>query len=357
MVNKWTPSAVGTWDWPSEVAAQYSPANEYELSQIRPTYSGRKWLWRCSEGHEWYASAYERAGAPSMRKRWRKVAGTWACPWCAVLQYGPVRECGHQDPAMRLNYAIGKLSDPPTVVAGSCVDCRKPWACSGKPPVGGGTPSRECPACEESRALLREHPERQELVDTLNLQPHGVKKVKCAFDPAHEPFMLDFYGAARGHNCPTCYKLSQSDGWKTAPGEIVRVERNLPSSKLEQQVRDGLSERFELLPSGTANAVSIEGDVFGRGEVTPDILMPNRVAVEVDSPGRSGECHTGPREDADRMKDGALANAGWKVIRLRLGGLGPLESATRNVVADRVTKAVLEELRTAVAEFVPAKDN
>ena len=353
MSNEWVLDEVGTWDWPDEATAQFASENECQLSQIPHRFPAKEWLWRCSAGHEWFARAIERAGATSLRERWRQVAGTWACPECAVLRYGPVYECGHHDPEMLHIDAIAKVSDPPTVIPGVCDDCRSPWACGGPVPIEGGDPSRECPSCEESRALLDEHPDRQELVDQWDILPHQAKGVDCA----HKSLLLDLYDVAHGYSCRVCWKIRQSDGWKTAPGEVLRVERYLPTSKLEQQVRDGLSERFDLLPPETANAVSIEGDVFGRGEVTPDILMPNRVAVEVDSPGRSGEWHTGPREDADRMKDEALTNAGWKVVRLRLGGLGPLESATCNVVADRVTKAVLEELCTAIAEFIPAKDN
>lgn len=76
------------------------------------------------------------------------------------------------------------------------------------------------------------------------------------------------------------------------------------------------------------NAVSIQGDFFGRGEVYPDILIPaHKVAVELDSPGRDGDGHRGVRAESDRNKDLKLREVGWRVIRVRLGGLPDVEHA------------------------------
>lgn len=337
--KKWEPEPVGTYVWPDELAAQFSSENGIHWSQVPPGYAGRIWVWECSAGHRWEKPASSRFYDAA---RWQRWFGTFACPYCVLAEHGPLRSCGHPDPQMATSFALGQVRKEGRANRGRlCPDCNAKrdlhWACGLQARKTQGDtavdPTRRCPDCEESDALLELHPERNAIVAALHLTPHGEARSHWCGIEDHPPVELSYYGVARGYDCKWCWKRRQSEGFRTPAGEVLRVDRYLPTSKLEQRVRDYLSLHHPVADPSVANAVSTDGFLFNRGEVTPDILITDgRVAVEVDSPGRDGEGHRGTREDADRLKDAALVRAGWSVVRLRLGGLESLDSATVNVV-------------------------
>lgn len=356
--KKWEPAPVGTYEWPAELAAQFSSENGIHFSQVPPGHAGRIWVWECSAGHRWEKPALLRSYAST---RWQRWFGTYACPYCVVAEHGPLRSCGHPDPEMKISFALGRVrKEGREDQGGLCPACNSKrdlhWAC-GLPARktqddNSVDPTRRCPACEESDALLELHPERSAIIAALHLTPHGKARPYWCGIEDHPPVDLTYYGVARGYDCHPCWKRRQSAGFDTPVGEVLKVDRYLPTSKLEQQVRHHLSLSHPVADPLVANAVSTDGFLFNRGEVTPDILIVDgRVAVEVDSPGRHGRGHRGTREDADRLKDAALVGAGWSVVRLRLGGLESLDSATVNVCAQGPTQDALTRLDEAVTRL------
>lgn len=110
-----------------------------------------------------------------------------------------------------------------------------------------------------------------------------------------------------------------------------------PASAAEALLRQRLGERFEfdLVP----NAVRVGRPFFTRLEVWPDFAIAElRVAIEYDTVGRHGLEHVGRREQIDRRKDRLLREAGWEVIRVRMGKL--LELGPYDIVGVGPTKLV-----------------
>lgn len=106
-----------------------------------------------------------------------------------------------------------------------------------------------------------------------------------------------------------------------------------------------IAERLEVDLSSTA--VRVRTPFFGRGEVWPDVIVPElAIAIELDTVGRNGDEHVGRREDSDRRKDQLLAEVGWSVVRLRcrpLRALGPNDLVVAGVSAGAV-EAVIERM-------------
>lgn len=79
------------------------------------------------------------------------------------------------------------------------------------------------------------------------------------------------------------------------------------------------------------------------------MLPEMKFVVKVDSPGRYRTEHVGEREEAERLKDEAIRRSGWKVVRVRLSGLPPLDSADVNVCLKHgFTKTGGEQLKQEI---------
>ena len=117
-----------------------------------------------------------------------------------------------------------------------------------------------------------------------------------------------------------------------------------PASAAEALLRQRLSARFEF--DLTPNAVRVGRPFFSRLEVWPDFAIGElRVAIEYDTVGRHGLEHVGRREQIDRRKDRLLREAGWEVIRVRMGKL--LELGPYDIVGvgpARLVAAIEERL-------------
>ena len=92
--------------------------------------------------------------------------------------------------------------------------------------------------------------------------------------------------------------------------------------------------------------------------LTPDIVFPeHRLAIEIDpcapANGFRGYSHFG-KEEEDLLRNTLLEEAGWTVVRLRLGASEGGQIGERDVVCESngITKAVAVEFVAAVAEFL-----
>lgn len=85
--------------------------------------------------------------------------------------------------------------------------------------------------------------------------------------------------------------------------------------------------------------------------LTPDILISDsKVCVEVDTAYTHGD-----EEAKDRTRNALLAEVGWQVVRLRLGGLEPIGEHDVVVEHSSVTKEVIVALVTAVSDAVAGR--
>src|SRR5690606_33928097 len=125
------------------------------------------------------------------------------------------------------------------------------------------------------------------------------------------------------------------------------------ASAAEARLRGLLHERLEFTPE--RNAVRVGRPFFDHLEVWPDIVIPElAVAVEYDTTGRDGLEHVGRREDVDRRKDRLLREAGWEVVRVRVGRLrelGPHDVLAAGVSAKLIDR-ILDGLRAARGDLI-----
>lgn len=325
------------------------------ISQIAGGLSTVAFYWECAAGHLWRETPNLRRDSGRKTPRWKKVAGTRAaCRACTLEAHGARYECGCLDPDIR---NVGN-----TYLAGTaCEACsglvRHQWACgnSGRVPVDNVPATDEpCPECSEARARLQADPEllhRFESMATSGL-PTGHQPVGfwCGIDH-HPPFTNNLYGISLGYGCQLCYKYDFTPGTDVTPGHVFRARSYGATSAVETKLRNALAEHHPVTDPDDANAVRIKGDFYGFKHVLPDILIPDlRIAVELDSPGRDQDGHRGAKAERDRLKDAKLADVGWTVIRVRVGGLEDVDHA-RCVVAKSLTKTALTEVVDLVAEL------
>jgi hypothetical protein len=128
------------------------------------------------------------------------------------------------------------------------------------------------------------------------------------------------------------------------------LPRNAETSKLEEQVR------ARLIAAGVQLHDEQLGIQCGFDEarnmypiLTPDYLIPDsKVCIEIDPENTHVD-----RVDQDRGRNALLAAAGWRVVRLRLGGLEAIGDG--DVVTDRsgatlaAVAALVEAIEDAVA--------
>ncbi len=142
----------------------------------------------------------------------------------------------------------------------------------------------------------------------------------------------------------------------------VTESHNPVTSGVEQAVRDILVGAGYTVPERKlaiwCSHASIPDEV---ATITPDIvLVDHHVVVEVDpcQPLKShhGSTHRG-KEAEDRLRNEMLAEAGWTVLRLRLGAEEGGHIGDRDVVCESatVTKKVAEALLATLDDLVHAR--
>ena len=141
---------------------------------------------------------------------------------------------------------------------------------------------------------------------------------------------------------PNRARLETRSASDVRPGEAFWSDRApRATSATEGRLRALIAERLDVDLSATA--IRVRSPFFGRGEVWPDIIVPElAVAIELDTVGRNGDEHVGRREQADRRKNQLLAEVGWQVVRIRLRPLRAL--GPHDLVVAGVSNAAVEQL-------------
>jgi hypothetical protein len=127
---------------------------------------------------------------------------------------------------------------------------------------------------------------------------------------------------------------------------------NAESSKLEEQVRAKLTAAgIQLHKTRLGIQCGFDEARNKYPVLTPDFLIPDaKVCIEIDP----ANTHSG-REDQDRGRNELLAAAGWRVVRLRLGGLEAIGDG--DVVSDTsgATVAAVAALADAIEDAVAGR--
>ncbi|WP_318779274.1 DUF559 domain-containing protein [Arthrobacter sp. AET 35A] len=128
--------------------------------------------------------------------------------------------------------------------------------------------------------------------------------------------------------------------------------RSTLTSSLERQVRDKLVASGIQVHKGRS-AIQC-GHETGRNNfpiLTPDILISQtKICIEVDPAYTHAD-----KEATDKTRNSLLAEAGWTVIRLRMGGLAPLGEYDVVIETDNVTKDVVTALKGAIEDAVAGR--
>jgi hypothetical protein len=134
-------------------------------------------------------------------------------------------------------------------------------------------------------------------------------------------------------------------------GTIVQ-SKNPVTSKVEQQVRERLVEAGFLVHKGRSAIQCGHEPVRNNFPIlTPDILIRRtKVCVEVDTAYSHGD-----EEQQDRTRNVLLADVGWHVVRLRLGGLDPIGEHDVVVEGAAVTVDAMTALVAAVSDAVAGR--
>lgn len=125
---------------------------------------------------------------------------------------------------------------------------------------------------------------------------------------------------------------------------------NAESSKLEEQVRAKLTAAGIQLHEARLGIQCGFDEARNKYPVlTPDFLIPDaKVCIEIDPENT----HSG-REDQDRSRNALLTAAGWRTVRLRLGGLEAI--GDWDVVSDSATMAAVAALADAIGDAVAGR--
>lgn len=188
----------------------------------------------------------------------------------------------------------------------------------------------------------------------LGEQLHGLVTLACGHEVIGRP------GAGSMAMCRACY-LGSMPGFSAGrarnsvsryPAGTVIQSRNLSTSKTELQVRDKLIAAGFMLHKGrSAIQCGLEPRRGNFPVLTPDILISRtKVCIEVDP----AYTHAG-KEETDQLRNDLLGGVGWKVIRLRLGGLGAIGEHDVLVESEAVTKEAMEALVLAVTDAVAGR--
>ncbi|MWB97762.1 hypothetical protein [Agromyces seonyuensis] len=206
---------------------------------------------------------------------------------------------------------------------------------------------RACPVC---MLIAETHRSRSELLGRVVPLERAALAIETRIGATytwrctrgHDRYEASIREALTGTGCRKCRA--------NAAGPSVRREAGVPfmnpglrtrTSMTEQRLKTLLGERIRL--QHRVNAVHVARPFYGRLEVWPDIVIPElRVAVEYDSPGRSGGAHRGLKAGSDLEKDDLLREVGWDVIRIRSEGLEAL--GPNSVVCRGLTVAAVDEV-------------
>lgn len=327
---------MGTHTWPTECVAQWHPtANTYgggvlDITQVPPGYGGYAATWVCPAGHTWQASGYTRNKGAA--RKWHKVLGRYGCPQCADAAQ---RTRQRATQGAWLCGLVHALADPPDYA------------------------TKLCRTCTRLAELLAAHPDRAALVDELGVVPHGPTVKRTCPVQDHPDYRVGYYRVAMGDGgCGFCAPTRRVTAHQRAldicreHGGQVHVRPPAPSSAVERRVRDYLAARYALVAPEVGNAIYLPEPLYeNMVYLRPDIILAHgNIVVEVDSPGRRGDGHTGQRAAEDRRRDTLLSGVGWRTIRVRLAGLPPLETAAANVCAPHgMTVATLDGVAAAIA--------
>lgn len=139
-------------------------------------------------------------------------------------------------------------------------------------------------------------------------------------------------------------------------GEIVPRKR-VHSSKVEERVRTMLEGHgIELLDPHHGVQAGLDPEAGYWPILTPDLILKGqRVAVEVDPTGSpDGPAGHDKKRAADEKRNRLMAEAGWTLVRLRLGlgqgsAIGPFDVETESV---NVTVAAIDALAEAVRRAI-----
>lgn len=331
------------------------------ITQVPADLSTVAFYWECEVGHLWRETPYLRRDVGRKSPRWKVAARTRAaCRACTLEQHGARYACGCLDPDLA---NVGRTWLSPSPCAACNGQVRHQWACGRRTwikAIDQPPPELPCPQCQGHGAELERNPELATKINAMAVDglPVGHEKVRfwCGIEH-HSPFDQDLGSIVRGFGCSLCFKIRATPGTNVDAGRVFRTSRTSPTSKVEGQLREALSEHFKVSRVQDANAVRIFGDFYGFKHVLPDILLSQRrIAVELDSPGRYGDGHSGAAAERDRLKDEKLTEVGWTVIRVRIGGLEAVDHA-ECVIAMSLTKAAITEVVALInqhAERVPS---
>lgn len=127
---------------------------------------------------------------------------------------------------------------------------------------------------------------------------------------------------------------------------------NTETSKLEEQARAKMTAAGIQLHDERLGIQCGFDEACNRYPVlTPDfVVLHAKVCVEIDPENTHAD-----RVDQDRRRNELLAQAGWRVVRLRLGGLGAI--GERDVVSDSgtLTVAAVPALVEAIGDAVAGR--
>lgn len=137
----------------------------------------------------------------------------------------------------------------------------------------------------------------------------------------------------------------------------VRPARNLQTSAIEQRVRQAVAEAGYPVQGRRMSVLcrhpQRDGDLLA---LTPDIVLADhKIAIEVDPLGPAGHGYShADAEPKDRVRNQLLEEAGWTVIRLRLGGTAGCHLGERDVVVESsgLTAAARSALLDAIADAI-----
>ena len=127
-----------------------------------------------------------------------------------------------------------------------------------------------------------------------------------------------FLGNRSQQGCPRCLLEQETDVLvaDTLPGETFASPVQYPGSAAEEKMRRFLEEEgLQLLPPNTA--IRLAEKFFNQMFAVPDIVLDGApIAVEYDDVST----HAG-RTEKDILKGQLLGQVGWRLIRVRTGGL------------------------------------
>lgn len=140
-------------------------------------------------------------------------------------------------------------------------------------------------------------------------------------DPDHHPIKATAASMAAGQvYCGGCRSKDEFYA-KHNPGEVLEVTRSKPSTPLEERLRDALNEIAPGLRARTRRQIVIakEARYHRKYTIAPDLVLVDRVAVEVDGGNGSGYSRHDRPEGVvdDARRDRLLQDVGWSVIRVR----------------------------------------